>query len=157
MPFKNSALRRAKKTEPHLGLCFYLRSRESLLAAQCVLDAADGVLHLAFYLVALALGFQLGIAQYLASNFLRSTLGLFSRALDAVFVHASLHTSPFHFEDKRSEFHAESTRPNGQSGWAGTMCRSSSSVKKCKNSSEGARPTQLAITYRTSVQIGRAS
>ena len=64
-----------------MGLCFYLRSRESLLAAQCVLDAADGVLHLAFYLVALALGFQLGIAQYLASNFLHFTLGLFSRTL----------------------------------------------------------------------------
>src|SRR5664280_3277399 len=94
MPFKNSALRRAKKTEPHLGLCFYLRSRESLLAAQCVLDAADGVLHLAFYLVALALGFQLGIAHYLAGNFLHFALGLFSRALDAVFVHVSLHMSP---------------------------------------------------------------
>src|SRR5450830_1845601 len=65
-----------------------------LLAAQCVLDAADGVLHLAFYLVALALGFQLGIAQYLASNFLHFALGLFSRALDAVFVHFSLHMSP---------------------------------------------------------------
>src|SRR5450830_795504 len=65
-----------------------------LLAAQCVLDAADGVLHLAFYLVALALGFELGIAQYLASNFLHFALGLFSRALDAVFVHVSLHISP---------------------------------------------------------------
>src|ERR1019366_10159883 len=65
-----------------------------LLAAQCVLDAADGVLHLAFYLVALGLGFELGIAQYLASNFLHFALGLFSRALDAVFVHVSLHMSP---------------------------------------------------------------
>src|ERR1035437_9100162 len=65
-----------------------------LFAAQCVLDAADGVLHLAFYLVAFALGFQLGIAQYLASNFLHFALGLFSRALDAVFVHFSLHMSP---------------------------------------------------------------
>src|SRR5450755_1362976 len=60
-----------------------------LLAAHCVLDAADGVLHLAFYLVALALGFELGIAQYLASNFLHFTLGSFSRALDAVFIHTN--------------------------------------------------------------------
>ena len=53
-------------------------------------------------------------------------LALFSRTLDAVFVHASLHRSPFHLGDKRPEFHTEAP---GQSGWAGTMCRSSKSVK----------------------------
>jgi hypothetical protein len=61
-----------------------LRSSKSLHAAQCILDAADDVLHLAFYLVALALGFQLGIAQYLASNFLHFAFGLFSRTFDSV-------------------------------------------------------------------------
>jgi hypothetical protein len=61
-----------------------LRSSKSLHAAQRILDAADDVLHLAFYLVALALGFQLGIAQYLASNFLHFAFGLFSRTFDSV-------------------------------------------------------------------------
>ena len=50
-----------------MGLCFYLRRRESLLAAQCVLDAADGVLHVAFYLVyaVLSVGGFLGMGTRL--------------------------------------------------------------------------------------------
>src|SRR5262245_52693512 len=57
-----------------------------LLSAQRVLEATDGVLHLAFYLVGLALGFGLLVAGGFARPFLDFALGLLGRALDAILV-----------------------------------------------------------------------
>ena len=73
-----------------MGLCSCYAAANLYLPRSVSLMPPDGVLHLAFYLVALALGFQLGIAQYLASNFLHFALGLFRRTFDAVFVQVSL-------------------------------------------------------------------
>jgi len=55
-----------------------------------ILNAADHVLHLAFGLVGLALGLQLGIASNLANGYLDRPLGLFRRTLDTVLVHRCL-------------------------------------------------------------------
>src|SRR5258708_20823733 len=58
-----------------------------LLFLQCVLGAADGILHLAGGLVGLALGFQLGIAGHLTSFFLDGALGLLGRTRNTILVH----------------------------------------------------------------------
>jgi hypothetical protein len=50
-----------------------------------ILQAADGVLSLAFDLVILAIGDQLGITELLAGRFLDGALGLFGRAGDTIF------------------------------------------------------------------------
>jgi hypothetical protein len=49
------------------------------LLLQRILQAADGVLDLAFNLVALAFGFQLGVTDDLAGRFLDCALGLLGR------------------------------------------------------------------------------
>jgi hypothetical protein len=52
-----------------------------------VLDAADGVLHLACEIIDLAFGLELRIARNLAESFLDFALGLIGRAFDPILVH----------------------------------------------------------------------
>ena len=52
-----------------------------------ILEAADGVLHLAGDLLHFAFGFELGVAGHLARDFLDFSFGLLDRAFDAIFVH----------------------------------------------------------------------
>ena len=59
-----------------------------LLALQRVLDAADGVLDLAFDLLALALGLDLLVAQQLADAFLDLAAYALCRTLGAIRVYA---------------------------------------------------------------------
>ena len=67
-------------------------SRGALLL-QRILQAADGVLDLALYFVALAFGDQLAVTEGLADRFLEGALGLLGRAGDTIFVHVAI--SPF--------------------------------------------------------------
>src|ERR1700733_7772612 len=54
---------------------------------RCVLDAADGVLNLAFGLVRLAVGFHLCVAGQLADSLLYRALELLRRSGDPILVH----------------------------------------------------------------------
>ena len=60
------------------------------LLLQRILQAADGILDLAFDLVAFAFGGKLGVTDGLAGRFLDGALGLFGRADDTIFVHLSV-------------------------------------------------------------------
>src|ERR1035437_1336535 len=55
-----------------------------------VLEAADGVLHLAGDLLRLAFGFELGVPGGLARDFLHFAFGLLDAALNAIFVHVDV-------------------------------------------------------------------
>src|SRR6476619_5921599 len=59
----------------------------ALLAAQGVLQTADGILYLSGGLVRLSFRFQLALAGDLAGHFLDGSLGLLGRALDPILVH----------------------------------------------------------------------
>src|SRR4029077_9578072 len=59
----------------------------ALLAAQGVLQTADGILYLSGGLVRLSFRFQLCIAGDLAGHFLDGSLGLLGRAFDPILVH----------------------------------------------------------------------
>ena len=63
------------------------------LLLQRILQAADGVLDLAFDLVALAFSGQLDVTEGLAGRFLDGALGLLGRAGDTIFVQVAV--SPF--------------------------------------------------------------
>src|ERR1051326_5960469 len=65
-------------------------SRETisgLFAAQCVLQSANRILHLASSLVGLADSFQLLIAEDLAGGFLYGSLDLLCRTFDSILIH----------------------------------------------------------------------
>jgi hypothetical protein len=57
-----------------------------LLFLEGVFDAANRVLDLAFDLLGLAIGLELGVADYLAGRFLNPAYDLFCRSCDPVFV-----------------------------------------------------------------------
>src|SRR6202022_4444822 len=59
----------------------------ALFAAQCVLQPANRILHLASSLVGLAVSFQLLIAEDLAGGFLHGSLGLLCRTFDSILIH----------------------------------------------------------------------
>src|SRR6202035_2231615 len=61
-------------------------ARHSLLL-QCILETADSVLNLAFDLVGLAVGLQLGIAYRLADGLLDRALDLLRRSRDPIPIH----------------------------------------------------------------------
>src|SRR6202035_4939718 len=61
-------------------------ARHSLLL-QCILETADSVLNLAFDLVGLAVGLQLGIAYRLADGLLDRALHLLRRFRDPILIH----------------------------------------------------------------------
>jgi hypothetical protein len=72
------------------------RSAKTLLFQRIpdrVFHASDGILDFAFGLIALAVGFQLGVTDDLAGCFFDGTLGLLGRAGDTIFVHVTV--SPF--------------------------------------------------------------
>jgi len=58
-----------------------------LFPLERVLDAADSILDLSGRLVSLALGLHLGIAKYLAGDFLDFAYDPFFRSFDPIFVH----------------------------------------------------------------------
>src|SRR5689334_2718063 len=76
-----------RKSPARAGL--YVRRAAVSLAAQRVLDAADGIPHLAGDLIRLAFTFQLGVAGHLAGDFLHLAFGLLERAFHAILVHRS--------------------------------------------------------------------
>src|ERR1043166_4234120 len=59
----------------------------ALFAAQCVLQSANRILHLASSLVGLAFSFQLLIAEDLAGGFLYGSLDLLCRTFDSILIH----------------------------------------------------------------------
>src|ERR1043166_2644116 len=59
----------------------------ALFAAQCVLQSANRILHLASSLVGLAFSFQLLIAEDLAGGFLYGSLNLLCRTFDSILIH----------------------------------------------------------------------
>ena len=65
-------------------------SARRLFPFERVLDAADGVLNLAFYLVGLALRFQLGVTDGLADRLLDCAFDFLRRSGDSILVHNSL-------------------------------------------------------------------
>jgi hypothetical protein len=58
-----------------------------LFAAQCIFQAAEGILDFALCFVGFTLRFQLGIARECSGRFLYGAFGLIDRALDAILVH----------------------------------------------------------------------
>jgi hypothetical protein len=61
--------------------------RRHLFAFERVREAADGVLSLAFYLVGLAVGLQLGVTDCLANDLFHGAFDLFRRSDDPVLIH----------------------------------------------------------------------
>jgi hypothetical protein len=59
----------------------------SVLLVERVLHAANGILNLAFDLIALAFGFETGIADQLAGGFLDLATSGFHGAFNAIMVH----------------------------------------------------------------------
>ena len=75
-----------KKLRAPMGGSLYQFRSEDLLALERILDAADGVLDLAFYLIGLAFAFRLLVAGHLPNDFLHFAFRLFQRTFHAVSV-----------------------------------------------------------------------
>src|SRR3979409_1137318 len=77
--------KKIKKRAPMGGSLYQFRT-EDLLALERILDAADGVLNLALYLIGLAFAFRLLVAGHLPNDFFHFAFPLFQGTFHAVSV-----------------------------------------------------------------------
>src|ERR1700719_2297329 len=85
-----SAPRSSRKKSPAKSAGLAKVDLSALIAAHCILQSADRVLHLAGSLVDLAFSFQLLVAEDLSGGFFHGSLGLLCRTLDSIFVHCCI-------------------------------------------------------------------